>query len=85
MSSAIVYTVVWHKRMPSAAPSRPQPVDLLRASLVRLLASDKNIAMATDDELQGAVEDSAADPLVREQAAAVLQARAALNSAAQST
>lgn len=69
--------------------SAPQParvaeltaeVERLRAALSRLLTSDPTgaIANAADDELRFAVNDERADPVVREQAASILQARAAL-------
>lgn len=52
----------------------------LRAALHRLLNSDPGgaIANATEDDLCEAANDFNADPVIREQAASVLQARAAL-------
>lgn len=58
-------------RLFAAAP------DLLEA-LERLLASDANIVSASDEELIAATNDENALPIVREQAAAVLNARAAI-------
>lgn len=51
----------------------------LYEALVRLLGSDPDgaIANASEDELTGAANDANADPVIREQAASVLQARAA--------
>lgn len=51
----------------------------LYEALVRLLGSDPDgaIANASEDELTGAANDENADPVIREQAASVLQARAA--------
>lgn len=50
----------------------------LRDALIRLMSSDAGIAAATDEDLMYAINDDAADPIVREQAAAVLQARVAI-------
>lgn len=54
----------------------------LEASLTRLLSSDQGgaICAATDEELVDAMNDPEAGDVVREQAAAVLQARAVLRS-----
>lgn len=52
--------------------------DRLRAALHRLLSSDPAIVAATDDELLNAAQDKQASHMVREQATAVLQGRAAL-------
>lgn len=49
----------------------------------RLLASGGDLAKATEDELTEASNDTEADPIVREQAAAILQARAAVWAAQQ--
>ena len=55
-------------------------IERLRAALHRLLNSDPTgaIATATAADLEQAANDADADPVVREQAAAVLQGRAAL-------
>lgn len=52
--------------------------DALRAALVRLMASDKTIASASDEDLARAKHDPECSPIVKEMAAAVAQARAAL-------
>lgn len=55
----------------------------LVGALDRLLNSDPDgaIATASDDDLTLAANDMEADPVIREQAEAVLQARAALSAA----
>jgi hypothetical protein len=50
----------------------------MREALAKLLATGGVIAEATDAELQQAIDDPHADQIVQDQAAAVLQARAAL-------
>lgn len=59
----------------------------LRAALERLLNSDPTgaIATASDDVLRHAAADMAAGPVIREQAASVLQARETLRSNGRST
>lgn len=52
--------------------------ELVFFALLRLMNSDKGIAQARDDTLLLAVADEEADPVVRDQAAAVLQARLAV-------
>lgn len=58
-------------------------VQKLVGALGRLLDSDPEgaIATASEDDLTMAANDMGADPVIREQAAAVLQARAALSEA----
>lgn len=69
----------------NATPPITQPLiaeatrDLLRDALIRMMSSDAGIAAATDDDLLYAINDDSADPIVQEQAAAVLQARAAIS------
>jgi hypothetical protein len=74
--------------LPTAAQA-PQPmtasttaadmrVARIRSALARLLASDPTTAACSDDELSAAVNDANAPPFVREQAAAMLEARDAL-------
>jgi len=58
--------------------AREAEIARLREALVRLLSSDKGIAAATEDELTEAANDTTQNDLLREQAAAILQARAAL-------
>lgn len=67
-------------RLIAAAPE-------LLAALQNLLASDKDgeIACATEDALCEAANDANADSVVREQAAAILQARAAIAKATGAT
>lgn len=57
-----------------------EQIKLLREALARLLSSDPEgaIATASEDDLTEAANDASADPVVREQAASVLQARSAL-------
>jgi hypothetical protein len=64
----------------AASASHAAEVEALRSALERLLESDPDgaIANASETELCEAANDHAADPVIREQAAAILQARAAL-------
>lgn len=55
-----------------------QQRDTLLTAVQRLLASDQGIASCTDAELEAAADDPTADSEVREQAAAILQARRAI-------
>lgn len=57
-----------------------EQIKLLREALARLLSSDPEgaIATASEDDLTEAANDASADPVVREQAASVLQARSVL-------
>lgn len=64
-------------QMANALAAQGQP-EALRAALVRLMDSDKGIAAATDEDLAGAATDPDCDRVVKEQAAAVAQARTAL-------
>jgi hypothetical protein len=71
-----------HQRYVDAANTMDRQeaeIEKLRLAMVRLLASDKGIASATDKDLLSASTDSKADEQIREQAAAVLQCRAALS------
>ena len=53
----------------------------LLAALKRLMSSDVSIVAATDGELLDAVNDKSAGPVIKEMAASVLQARAAIAAA----
>lgn len=57
-----------------------EQIKVLRDALARLLSSDPEgaIATASEDDLTEAANDASADPVVREQAASVLQARSVL-------
>ena len=53
----------------------------IESALARLLASDPTTAACSEDDLFAATNDASAPPFVREQAAAMLEARAALAAA----
>lgn len=80
-SRAAVQKAEWQAQTNSEMNSLQSLNAELLEALKRMLASDKGIAAATDSDLQAAVNDQAADPMVREQAAAVLQSRAAITRA----
>lgn len=70
----------------TTADVTPQVVTDVRAAriesaLARLLASDPTTAACSEDDLFAATNDASAPPFVREQAAAMLEARAALAAA----
>lgn len=73
-------------RVTAAPTAAPQVVAVERAAriesaLARLLASDPTTSACSEDDLSAAVNDASAPPFVREQAAAMLAARAALAAA----
>ncbi|MBW3512043.1 hypothetical protein [Janthinobacterium sp. NKUCC06_STL] len=69
------------RQLPSAAASQvvaDERAARIESALARLLASDPTTAACSEDDLFAAVNDESAPPFVREQAAAMLVARAAL-------
>lgn len=61
-------------------PTTKGPIQILREAMIRLLASDPNVAACSDDDLREAINDEDAPPLVKEQGAALLQARESIAS-----
>ena len=69
--------------LPAAAPQvvADERAARIESALARLLASDPTTAACSENDLSAAVNDASAPPFVREQAAAMLMARAALAAA----